>query len=253
MKQSTKLILDIVMGAVIPILVLNYATEPLGAPLAYLISALIPVAWVFIDLFLITKRFNVITSYIGLSAIVRGALAFWFVDGALFAFKDSASFLVSVLVFVISVLVGRPFMKYFVAQALGPDTAQREAALNRLLDQPDIWRTLIGGTWILALANGAGGIANYLLNLNIVVAPFGSTEFNLQVAEVNAITRIALAIPETIIFAGAIWYVYRAIYKNLPQEEGKEKLESDFWELMRLREQAAKEAEEVGLQKRSML
>jgi hypothetical protein len=238
MKQSTKLILDIVMGAVIPILVLNYATEPLGAPLAYLISALIPVAWVFIDLFFITKRFNVITSYIGLSAIVRGALAFWFVDGALFAFKDSASFLVSVIVFVVSVLIARPFMKYFAAQALGPDTPQREAALERLLNEPEVSRTLVIGTWILAIANAVGGIANYLLNLNIVVAPFGSTEFNQQVAQVNAITRIALAIPETIVFAGAIWLVYRAIFKNLPKEEGKEQLESDFWELMRLREEA---------------
>ena len=35
---------------------------------------------------------------------------------------------------------------------------------------------------------------------------------------------------ETLVFAGAIWLVYRALFKNLPKEEGKEQLESDFWE-----------------------
>ncbi len=241
MKQSTKLILDIFFGAVIPIAVLNYATGPLGAPLAYLVSALIPVAWVFIDLLFITRRFNVITSYIGLSAIVRGALAFWFVDGALFALKDSASFFVSVVVFGVSVALGRPFLQYFVAQALGPDTPERAAALGRLLAEAEVRRNLMLGTLILLIANLAGGVANYLLNLNIVVARFGSEAFNLQVAEVNAITRFALAIPETIVFAGAIWLVYRALFKNLPKEAGKEQLESDFWELVRLREQKAGE------------
>jgi hypothetical protein len=241
MKQSTKLFLDILFGAVIPIAVLNYATGPLGAPMAYLVSALIPVAWVFIDLFFITRHFNVITSYIGLSAIVRGALAFWFVDGALFALKDSASFVVSVLVFAVSLATGRPFLRYFVAQALGPDTPEREAGLKRLLAEDEVRRNLVGGTVILLIANLAGGVVNYLLNLNIVVAAFGTEAFNLQVAEVNAITRIALAIPETLVFAGAIWLVYRALFKNLPKEEGKEQLESDFWELVRLREQKAGE------------
>jgi hypothetical protein len=110
MSRNTKLFLDILMGAVIPILILNYLSGPLGAPAAYLVSALIPVGWVFVDLLLITRRFNVITSYIGLSAIVRGALAFWFVDGWLFALKDTAGQIVASLVFVGSVAVGWPII-----------------------------------------------------------------------------------------------------------------------------------------------
>ncbi len=56
---------------------------------AYLLSALIPVGWVLADLFLLSKRFNFITAFLGLNAIVRGLLAFWFVDGALYALKDT--------------------------------------------------------------------------------------------------------------------------------------------------------------------
>ena len=59
----------------------------MGAVPAYLLSALVPVGWVVVDLFFVTKRLNFITAFLGLGALVRGLLAFWFVDGALFALK----------------------------------------------------------------------------------------------------------------------------------------------------------------------
>jgi hypothetical protein len=236
MKQSIKLVLDIVMGAVIPILILRYLTEPLGAPMAYVVAALVPVGWVFADLFLITKRFNFITSYIGLSAVIRGALAFWFVDGIPFAIKDTASYIFATLLFGGMLLVGRPILQYFMAQALNPDTADKETALNDLFREPTVYRALAIGTLIVVIANILTGIANFWLNWTIVVAPFGTEEFNLQVAQVNAITRVVLTIPDLISLSAAIWIVYRALFKQLPSEEGKSQLESDFWDLVQLKE-----------------
>lgn len=225
------------MGAVIPILILNYLTEPLGAPPAYVISALVPVAWVFIDLFLITRHFNYITSYIGLSAIIRGALAFWFVDGWLFALKDTAGIIVSMLVFGLSLAIGKPFLQFFLVQALNPDSPERSAALNRLMDETPVQRALRQATLIIVFVNLVMGIANFLLNLFIVVAPFGTLAFNQQVAQVNAITRIALTIPDLLAMMGAFWLIYRAMFSVLPSEEGKSQLESDLWDLIRLREE----------------
>ena len=60
----------------------------LGAPLAYLTAALIPVGWVALDLLVITRQFNAITAVAGITALGSGVLAFWFVDGVLFALKD---------------------------------------------------------------------------------------------------------------------------------------------------------------------
>ncbi|MDP8951437.1 MAG: hypothetical protein M3N18_04215 [Actinomycetota bacterium] len=51
MSRSAKLALDVLLGAVVPILVVSYLSGPLGAVPAYLISALIPVSWVVVDLF----------------------------------------------------------------------------------------------------------------------------------------------------------------------------------------------------------
>jgi hypothetical protein len=239
MSRNTKLFVDILMGAVIPILILNYLSGPLGAPMAYLVSALVPVGWVFIDLFFITKHFNFITSYIGLSAIVRGALAFWFVDGALFALKDSAGSIVAALVFAGSALIGRPIMQAFLVQALNPDTPEKKGQLGRLLAEAPVRRSLTYATLAVLAWNVVGGVINFFLNLSIVTASFGTEAFNQQVAQVNAITRIALAIPEFLVFGVAFWLIYRTLYRILPAEEGKPQLESDIWDLVRLREAGA--------------
>lgn len=80
------------------------------------------------------------------------------------------------------------------------------------------------------------GIINFFLNLQIVVAEFGTSAFNQQVAQVNAITRIALAIPEFAGFWIAVMLIRRAISYYLPEEEYEEQDDSDFWDLLQLRE-----------------
>ena len=97
----------------------------MGAVPAYLLSALIPVGWVLADLFFLSRRFNFITAFLGLNAIVRGLLAFWFVDGALYALKDTVGSILIVVVFGGSLLLGRPLLGVFVAQALDPRTPSR--------------------------------------------------------------------------------------------------------------------------------
>lgn len=49
MNSTVKLVLDILIGAVIPIVILNTLNEPLGTVTTYIVAALVPVAWVFID------------------------------------------------------------------------------------------------------------------------------------------------------------------------------------------------------------
>ncbi|MGI8858974.1 MAG: VC0807 family protein [Rubrobacteraceae bacterium] len=232
MSRSTKLILDILLGAVAPILVLSYLTDTLGAVPTYLLAALIPVGWVFVDLFFVTRRLNFITGFLGLNAMVRGMLAFWFVDGLLYALKDTAGSVVVVLVFGGSVVVGYPVVRAFAEQSLDPRTPAQESALKKLFRERPVARAMIWGTVLLAAVNAATGVANFLLNIMIVTAAFGSENFNTQVAHVNAITRIALGIPEFAAWGVALSLVYYAIYARLPQASG----DHDFWDRVEMRE-----------------
>jgi hypothetical protein len=238
MKNGIKLILDIAMGAVIPILILDRLSGPdrLGPVLAYVVAAFVPVAWVLIDLFFVTKKFNFITSYVGVSSIVSGVLAFWFVDGLLYAVKDTIGLLLRVLIFGGSVLIARPILKYFFVQGLNPDTPDKQQALDHLFQEPKVNTSFILSTWIVVIETAVAAAINFYLNLIMVLAPFGTETFNQQVAQVNAITRVVLSIPSIAVFMIAMWMMYRAVYQHLPSEEGKSQLESDFWHLVNMRE-----------------
>ena len=224
--------LDVVLGALVPILILSYGSEPLGNISAYLLAALIPVAWVFVDLFFITRRLNFITGFLGLNAVVRGILAFWFVDGVLYAVKDTIGALIAVAVFGGSLFIGRPVVRAFAEQSLDPRTPEQESALGRLFAERPVARSLFWSTGVLAFAFAATGLANFFLNIWIVTAPFGVDAFNDQVAKVNAITRVALIIPEFAAWGIAFALIYRAIHSRLPQSTE----DQSFWDLVAQRE-----------------
>jgi hypothetical protein len=167
------------------------------------------------------------------------------VDGVRYAFKDSVALVVMTLVFGGSVLLGRPILSAFFRQIVNPDTPEREESLGRLLAKQDVRRALATGTLIVTLQSIVSTLINVVLNLRIVRAAFGSEAFNQQVASVNAITRIAFPLLSMAAFFAAVWITYRAIYRRLPAEEGKDKLESNFWTLVEMweREPSAEIAE----------
>lgn len=232
MSRSAKLGLDFLFGLIIPIIILSRFSDVLGNIPAYLLAALVPVAWVALDLSFITRRFNFITSFLGLNAVVRGALAFWFVDGAAYAFKDSAPSLLLVVLFGGSLLFGRPLIGAFLEQAFDPRTKEQESLLKSLFDERPARRALWWGTAGMVLVTVVTTIANFFLNLWIVTAEFGTEAFNLQVAEANAIARFAIAIPEALAFVVIMSLVMKVVYDRLPGAPGDE----DFWERIEARE-----------------
>jgi hypothetical protein len=237
MSRSIKLGLDILLGAVVPILVLNTLTAPLGAPLAYVIAALIPVGWVAIDLLVITRQFNAITAVAGITALGNGALAFWFVDGVLFALKDTVGLFLYTALLAGSVVIGRPFLRPLFAQLVGAMTPEQRHTLDPLLGEPPVARTLTRGTLAIAAATTLISAVNIWLNLQIVTAAFGTETFNQQVAQVNAITRLAFPVVTTAAFGLAVWSIYRAVFASLPpRPAGQLWNEADIWDLLRQRE-----------------
>jgi riboflavin transporter FmnP len=227
------------MGAVVPIFIPNQLTGPLGAPLAYLIAALVPVGWVLLDLLVITRQFNAITAVAGIIALGNGVLAFWFVDGVLFAIKDTVGLVLYIGLLAGSVVIGKPFLRPLFAQAVGAMTPEQRHQLDPVLNERSVTRALIQGTLAVAAATAVAAVINVLLNLNTVTASFGTEEFNQQVAQVNAITRIAFPFVTAGALGLALWVIYRAVFAQLPLPPGQAWHEADIWELLRKRETEA--------------
>ena len=238
MSKPLKLTLDILIGAVAPVLILKYGTAVMGTLPAYLAAALVPVAWVLIDLLVLTRRFNFISAYGGFGAVMRGALAFWYVDGATFAFKDSASYLLAVLIFGGSAFLAHPVTRAIALQGLDPDTPEKRTSMDRLMDEPTVVRALKQAALIIGATNMGAGLVNYAINFKMVLAPFGTPAFNDQVANVNAITRILLVLPDMLSLFWAFSLMYKALYALLPADEGTDPHAGDFWVLLKRREDA---------------
>lgn len=236
MSKLLKLALDILIGAVAPVVILKYGTAPLGTLNAYLLAALVPVVWVMLDLLVITRRFNFITTYGGLSAVMRGALAFWYVDGALFAFKDSASYVLAFFVFGVTALLGTPVTRSIALQGLGPDTPEREKQMDRLLSETTVLTAMKRAGVLIGVTNLGAGLVNYVINYRMVVAPFNTPAFNDQVANVNAITRLVLVLPDMIALFFAFSMMYKAMYALLPADAGTDPDAGEFWTLLARRE-----------------
>ncbi|MEL7225258.1 MAG: hypothetical protein AAGL17_10415, partial [Cyanobacteria bacterium J06576_12] len=95
---------------------------------------------------------------------------------------------------------------------------------------------LVKSAKILLIVNLGIGTANFLLNLQIVVADFGTVAFNQQVAQVNTMTQITFTLLEFVAVGMAAVLIRRAMFYYLPQEPGKAHDESDFWDLLNLRD-----------------
>jgi hypothetical protein len=119
-----------------------------------------------------------------------------------------------------------------VAQALDPRTAEQEASLERLFAERPVARTLLISTAGLALLNAATAAINFLLNLWMVTASFGTGEFNYQVARVNALTRLTLGVPEFLVMGLAIWWVIYSLSSRLNSRLPDASGQSDFWDLV---------------------
>jgi hypothetical protein len=137
-----------------------------------------------------------------------------------------------VLVFGSSLVAGRPLLGAFVAQALDPRTPQQEASLERLFAERSVARTLLISTAMIALLNAVTALINFLLNLWIVTAPFGTGDFNSQIARVNAITRLTLGIPEFLAMGFAIWLIIHSLHSRLYSRSPDVAGQRNLWELV---------------------
>jgi hypothetical protein len=218
-----KTVWDLVFTLVIPILILSpnilgsgiSVAELLGGGTggnvrAYLVAALVPVAYVLVDL-LVNRNVSPVALIGGAGAIFSGALAFWYVDGFWYAIKDSARSYLTGILFLISAATRVPFFRVFLDAASIGEKPEDRAATAEAMRDPGVHQGLVWGTVAFALVDLVGGVVNSVVNYGRVTARFGTDAFNAQVAEVNAIMRVpGLVISMVGVFI-AIGLVQRAV------------------------------------------
>ncbi len=223
-----KTVWDLIFTLAIPIAILspNLLGEGIGVASllgggqtgnvrAYVLSALIPVAYVVWDL-LKNRTLSPVAVIGGVGAMLSGALAFWFVDGFWYAIKDSARLYLTALLFGLSALTAVPLFRVFLdATTIGESDADRQAT-NAALRDPVVHRGLVGATLLFAVMELVQGVINSYVNYERVVAKFGTDDFNAQVAQVNAIMRV----PGMVISLIGVWLAISLVQRAAKRVSG---------------------------------
>jgi hypothetical protein len=242
-NQLRKLILDLIFTLAIPVALLSPSllgkdskgdgigfSDILGTVTTYIIAALIPVTYIAIDLFR-TRVFNPVTLLAGSGALAGGALAFLRIDGAAFALKDSYRHILTALVMGGSLILGTPFFKFMLKVGLGAASPpNKQGFLERILNAPSTVKGLRYATIIMMIEGIIFGVVNFLVNYRIVIAKFGTKDFNAQVATANA----TLYVPSLIATFIALGFAYYLVQRGIHQDFGKDVqlFDEDSWEKM---------------------
>ncbi len=177
---------------------------------AYLLAALIPVAYVLADL-AINRTVSAIALLGGMVALVRGALAFWYVEGAAFAFKDSVPSLLFGGLALGSLATRTPLFRVLMDATSLAESPEHRAATQTALDQPPVLTALRLATWIYGLTELISSGINYVVNLRIVTAHFSTDMFNTQVAQANAVMRLPAMLLSLIAIGAGMFLLQRAV------------------------------------------
>lgn len=225
-----KTVWDLIFTLIIPILILtpNILGEGIGVASmlgegetgnirAYLLAALIPVAYVAWDL-LINRNVSPVALIGGAGAICTGALAFWYVDGFWYAIKDSARQYLIGIAFLVSAMTRIPLFKVFLDAGSMGESEENRQVMQKAMNDPAVHRGLALGTAAFAVVDIIGGVVNSVVNYQHVVAKFGTEDFNAQIAQVNAMMRIPGLIIGLVGVGVAIYLVQQAVKKRFGSE-----------------------------------
>lgn len=176
---------------------------------AYLLAALVPVGYVAWDLAR-NRNLSPIAIMGGLGALLSGLLAFWYVDGLLYAIKDSARSYAFGLAFIASALMGMPLSRLLVEMVSLGGAPDEQRRLSAALSDPKLTRALKNSALVFGGVDIVGGLVNSLVNYQKVTAGFGSADFNAQIAEVNAIMRLPTMVISLVGMALAVVILQKA-------------------------------------------
>lgn len=211
---SKKIIVDLLFGAAIPLAILSWGSDlGLSPRMTFVLAGLIPAAYVLGDVFFYSKKFNFITTVIAVTAVAQGVTSFLQVSGWKYALADTSGTIITLLIFGISLLMGRPIVNYFVVQVFQPENPDEEALLQRMLGEREVHKWMVIATLVILAESFVRGVGNFLLNTYRVTAEFNTPEFITQKRNVDALTRfIAPAMSFGALFI-AFYLVNNAIEK----------------------------------------
>ncbi len=210
--QRENLLLNLGLNVVAPALVLSKLSgvDALGPVLALLVALALPLGYGVWD-FVKRRKYNLF-SVIGLvSVALTGGISLLHLPPAYLAVKEAAVPGVLGLAVLLSLRTRWPLVRGLLFNEAVLDTARIERELTARAATSAFEQVMARATWLLAGSFFLSSALNYLLASTVVTAAAGSVEYNEQLGKLTALSYPVIALPATLVTAGALFYLFRRL------------------------------------------
>ncbi len=211
-QKRESLWVNLLINIIIPTLILSKLSgdEHLGTRMALVVALAFPLVYGLKD-FLVRQEFNGFSALGAVSILLTGGISLLELDPQYIAIKEAAIPGLIGLATLISMKTRFPLVRTFlyndkvlktdlIAQRL--EQHQATEAFNRALNNASY---LVAGSFFLS------SFLNYVLAKWLLVSPPGTEAFNAELGKMTAMSFPVIALPATIVMAGALMYLFRRI------------------------------------------
>lgn len=203
---------SLIFNVALPILILSKTSSILGALHALLLALVFPLVYAIFD-FYKRRQANPISILGFTSVLIKGLFALFQVDGFWFAVQEAAIPTFLGIFTIVSALIDKPFVRYFVYNEAIFNTEYLEEVLGQK-DAKDHFKKLI---WQVTLVFGSafflGGVLNYILARHIIISPAGTEAFNHELAQMTVWSYVVIVLPKFLITMFGLWWFVSRLKK----------------------------------------
>lgn len=212
--KKHNMLANILFNIVIPTLILSkLSTEQyLGPVFGVVVALAFPLVYGVRD-YLKAHKPNFFSILGVINVLLTGGMSLLKLDPQYIAIKDAAVPSLLGLATLISVYTPYPLVRTFLFNNQVMQVDKVHAALERHNAVAQFERHLTMASYMVAGSFFLSGVLNYILAKRILVSPPGSTELAQELGKMTALSFPVIAVPCTIVLAGALYYLLSNIQK----------------------------------------
>ncbi|ANQ49125.2 MFS transporter [Flammeovirga sp. MY04] len=211
-KKKENPLWSLVFNIVIPVLILLKLSddEYLGDLYAMLIALAFPIGYSIYD-FKVRKEVSIIAVLGIINVALTGGVKLLNLPPEYIAIKEAmVPFVIAVLIF-FSTFTKYPLVNKFIYNDMIMDIKKIESKLEETNHQVAFKKLLKNTSFIVAGSFLVSMILNYVIAKAIVVSPANTKDFNDEIAYLQSISFVAIALPSMAFMVVGLWYLTKGI------------------------------------------
>jgi hypothetical protein len=203
---------SLIFNVALPIFFMSKMSAILGSINALLIALAFPLTYAIYD-FYKRRQANPISILGFVSILIKGLFALFKVDGFWFAVQEAAIPTFLGIFTIVSALINKPFVKYFIYNENIFNIDYLEEILNQKNATAHFKKLIWQVTLVFGSAFFLGGVLNYILARHIIVSPAATEAFNKELAQMTLYGYVVIVLPKFLITMFGLWWFISRLKK----------------------------------------